>query len=310
MAEARPADRSSADTSGADGSPADVIQAVRHAYDELTKSQKRIAEAIVDDPEFVAFATVDKMASRLDVSPSTVVRFTYRLGLSGYQDLQERVRTLVRAQMRTAVADGEEADVLDHLGDTAARRSLEQDLDHLRRTVAGLEPATLAAAIDLLADARRILVSGDGTAYGVAHFLTLALGRTRGQVDLVRADGDSVGRLVDIGADDAMVAFTFPPYATTVLRTVRWAKGRGVKVIGVTDSPISPVGQVVDIVLPTLVSGVGPQNTLVAAMAVSNALLNGLVARSQDRALTRYGTVGRLMDEWDNYVLSGGDEDR
>jgi DNA-binding MurR/RpiR family transcriptional regulator len=285
----------------------DVIQAVRHAYDELTKSQKRIAEAIVDDPEFVAFATVDKMASRLDVSPSTVVRFTYRLGLTGYQDLQERVRTLVRSQMRSATADVDELDLLGHLGDTAFRHSFEQDLDHLRRTIAGLDPAVLEEAIELLVSARRVLVAGDGTAYGVAHFLSLALDRTRGQTDLVRADGDSVGRLVDITSDDVMVAFTFPPYASTVLRAVRWANSRGVRVVGITDSPISPVGQLVDVVLPTLVSGIGPQNTLVAAMAVANALLNGVVLKIQDRALARYGTVGKLMDEWDNYVLRGED---
>lgn len=289
--------------------PADVIQAVRHAYDELTKSQKRIAEAIVDDPEFVAFATVDKMASRLEVSPSTVVRFTYRLGLTGYQDLQERVRTLVRSQMRSAAGDGDEGEVMGHLGDTAFRRSFEQDLDHLRRTVAGLDPATLDHAVELITGARRVLVAGDGTGYGVAHFLTLALGRTRGEADLVRADGDSVGRLVDVGPEDVMVAFTFPPYATTILRAVRWAKGRGVSVVGITDSPISPVGQLVDVVLPTLVSGIGPQNTLVAAMAVANALLNGVVLRIQDRALARYGTVGRLMDDWDNYVLKAADDE-
>jgi DNA-binding MurR/RpiR family transcriptional regulator len=288
--------------------PSDVIQAVRRAYDELTRSQKRIAEAIVDDPEFVAFATVDKMASRLGVSPSTVVRFTYRLGLTGYQDLQERVRILVRSHMRSATADVDEAEVLSHLGDTAARRSFEQDLDHLRRTIAGLDPGTLEQAIAMLVSARRILVAGDGTAYGVAHFLTLALNRTRGQADLVRADGDSVGRLVDIGSEDVMVAFTFPPYASTVLRAVRWAKSRKVQVIGVTDSPISPVGQLVDVVLPTLVSGIGPQNTLVAAMAVANALLNGLVLRIQDRALARYATVGQLMDDWDNYVLKAGED--
>jgi DNA-binding MurR/RpiR family transcriptional regulator len=296
------------ETIPAGSQPADVIQAVRHAYDELTKSQKRIAEAIVDDPEFVAFATVDKMASRLDVSPSTVVRFTYRLGLTGYQDLQERVRTLVRSQMRSATAEGDEADVLGHLGDSAFRRSFEQDLDHLRRTIAGLDPATLDQAVDLLVGARRVLVAGDGTAYGVAHFLTLALDRTRGDTALVRADGDSVGRLVDVGPDDVMVAFTFPPYASTVLRAVRWARGRDVRIVGVTDSPISPVGQLVDVVLPALVSGIGPQNTLVAAMAVANAVLNGVVLRIQDRALARYGTVGRLMDDWDNYVLKGSED--
>lgn len=291
-----------------DSTSPDVIQAVRRSYDELTRSQKRIAETIVDDPEFVAFATVDKMASRLDVSPSTVVRFTYRLGLTGYQDLQERVRALVRSQMRSATADDDEVQVLAHLGDTAARRSFEQDLDHLRRTIAGIESADLERAVSMLVSARRVLVSGDGTAFGVAHFLTLALNRTRGQADLVRADGDSVGRLVDVSDRDVMVSFTFPPYASTVLRTVRSVHSRGVRVVGVTDSPISPVGQLVDVVLPTLVSGIGPQNTLVAAMAVANALLNGVVVQIQDRALERYATVGSLMDEWDAYVLKGQDE--
>lgn len=286
----------------------DVIQAVRRSYDDLTRSQKRIAETIVDDPEFVAFATVDKMASRLDVSPSTVVRFTYRLGLSGYQDLQERVRVLVRSQMRSATADIDEPQVLAHLGDSAARRSFEQDLDHLRRTISGMEAADLERAVGMIASARRVLVSGDGTAFGVAHFLTLGLNRTRGQADLVRADGDSVGLLVDVSERDVMVAFTFPPYASTVLRTVRSARSRGVAVIGVTNSPISPVGQVVDVVLSTLVSGIGPQNTLVAAMAVANALLNGVIVEIQDRALERYATVGNLMDEWDAYVLKGGEE--
>ena len=291
-----------------EGLNSDVIQAVRRTYDELTRSQKRIAEAIVDDPEFVAFATVDKMASRLDVSPSTVVRFTYRLGLTGYQDLQERVRLLVRSQMRSASADVNEDHVLAHLGDTAYARSFGQDLDHIRRTIALLDAGVLDRAIDLLASARRVLVAGDGTAYGVAHFMSLALDRTRGQAILVRADGESVGRLVDIGPDDVMLAFTFPPYASTVLRSVQWANQRGVHVVGVTDSPISPVGQLVDVVLPTLVSGIGPQNTLVAAMAVANALLNGVVLKIQDRALERYGTVSKLMDEWDNYVLKSTDE--
>jgi DNA-binding MurR/RpiR family transcriptional regulator len=287
---------------------ADVIQAVRRTYDELTRSQKRIAEAIVDDPEFVAFATVDKMASRLDVSPSTVVRFTYRLGLTGYQDLQERVRKLVRSQMRSATSEVDEGHVLAHLGDSAFARSFAQDLDHVRRTISGLDFDVLERAIELLASARRVLVAGDGTAYGVAHFMSLALDRTRGQSYLVRADGESVGRLVDIGTDDVMIAFTFPPYASTVLHSVQWANQRGVRVVGVTDSPISPVGQLVDVVLPTLVSGIGPQNTLVAAMAVANALLNGVVLRIQDRALERYGTVSRLMDEWDNYVLKSSDD--
>ena len=79
---------------------ANVLTDMRHSYKDLTLSQKRIAELIVEDPEFVAFATVEKLALRLGVSPSTVVRFAYRVGLSGYPELQQKVRDVVRTQMR------------------------------------------------------------------------------------------------------------------------------------------------------------------------------------------------------------------
>lgn len=286
----------------------DVIQAVRRGYDELTRSQKLIAEAIVEDPEFVAFATVDKMAAKLGVSPSTVVRFTYRLGLTGYQDLQERVRTLVRSQMRSSSANVDEGQVLAHLGGSTFGRSFKQDLDHLRRTISGLDEVALTGAVDMLVSARRVLVTADGSGYSVAYYTNLVFDRVRGNVGLLRADAESAGRLADLTSEDVVLAFTFPPYASTSLRVVRWAKKQGARAIAVTDSPISPVGQIVDTVLPAIVSGIGPHNTMVAAMAVANALLNGLVLRNRERALQRYATVTDLMNEWDLYVLKSGDE--
>ena len=77
-----------------------MLRDLQESYAALTQSQKRIAEAIVDDPEFVAFATIDKFASRLGVASSTIVRFAYRLGLEGYPDLQFHVRELVKTRMR------------------------------------------------------------------------------------------------------------------------------------------------------------------------------------------------------------------
>lgn len=285
-----------------------VIQALRDSYDELTRSQKRIAEAIVEDPEFVAFATVDKMAGRLGVSPSTVVRFTYRLGLTGYQDLQERVRTLVRSQMRSSAAAADERGVVAHLSETAYASSLEHDLANLRQTAAGLERVQLDRAVDLIGDARRVIVVADGTAASVASYVTLVLGRTRGHVDELRGGMDSLGRLVDVEPADAVIAITFPPYASTVLRAARWAKKQSASLIALTDSPVSPVGQIADVGLPVRVSGIGPHNTMVAAMAVANALLNQLYLRRQERAIERYAVITGLMDEWDLGVLKSDNE--
>ncbi|MBX3030218.1 MAG: MurR/RpiR family transcriptional regulator [Chloroflexi bacterium] len=287
--------------------PPNVIAELRRSYDELTQSQKRIAEAIVEDPEFVAFATVDKMAARLGVSPSTVVRFAYRLGLDGYQELQDRVRQLVRSQIRANAApvEGDRAQTA-HLGETIYARSFEHDLENLRRSILNITIEDLERAVTILTDARRIFVLGGQTSHSVASYSSLVLDRMRGDVTLLSADASVAPQLLSLTEDDALLVFTFPPYASHTVRVTRHAKRQGAAVIAVTDTPISPVGQLVDVVLPVLASGVSAQNSFVSAMAVANALLNGVVARSST-ALDRYRRIVGLMDEWDVFVLKGTD---
>ena len=287
--------------------PQDVISELRRGYDELTQSQKRIAEAIVEDPEFVAFATVDKMAARLGVSPSTVVRLAYRIGLNGYQDLQDRVRVLVRSQMRSNVLPaGGEPGLTTHLGDSVFARSFDHDLEILRRTIVGLNVEDLDRAVTILLEARRVYVVGGTTSHSVAYYAALALDRMRGEIHLLAGDPASAAPLLSITDEDALLVLTFPPYAQGSLRITNWARSQGAQVVAVTDTPISPVGQRVDVVLPTLVSGLSTQNSFVAAMAVVNALLNGVVSQSPE-AMERYGRIMALLNEWDVFVLKGDD---
>ena len=286
----------------------DVVTELRHRFDELTQSQKRIAEAIVEDPEFVAFATVDKLASKLGVSPSTVVRFAYRLGLEGYQDLQARVRVRVRSQLRTSVGDGGEARMTSHLGDSVFARSFDHDVANLRKTVVGLSSEDLDRAVDVIASARHVHVIGAVTSFAVAYYAALALDRIRGETTLLNGEDHALAsQLVALRPNDALLIYTFPPYASSSLRAAKWAHRQKAQLIAVTDTPISPVGQLVQIVLPTIASGVGAQNSLVAAIAVTNALLNGVTLARKTDALERYGRVMKLMNDWDQFVLKPDD---
>lgn len=286
----------------------DVVETVRSRYDGLTTSQKRIAEAIVEDPEFVAFATVDKLASRLGVAASTIVRFAYKLELEGYQDLQARVRAQVRRQFRSASELGDSTTITTHLGASALAASLTRDVDQLRRTVQAVDPAGLERSATALAEADHVYVSGELTSYSLAYFTAIALGRARDHVRLVRADALGAAALLDIGSGDVVLAYTFPPYARNVLRVIDWARQCNATTIGITDASISPVGQRVDIVLPALSAGVGPQNTLVPALALANALVNAVVLRDDQRSLDRHHATTAMANKWDLFVL-GADHD-
>jgi DNA-binding MurR/RpiR family transcriptional regulator len=271
-------------------------------YADLTQAQKRIAEAIVENPEFVAFATVDKLSAKLGIASSTIVRFAYRLGLDGYPELQERVRVLVRSRMRGAESDGQADTSVAHLGDSTAATSLRHDLDNLRHTITELDVATLDKAIGIIGSARRVFFAGGLASGSLAEYAATTFNRLRGN-SRVLGHGDSAAEILDLTGEDALVVFCFPPYASQTLRILEAARRQGVVVVGITDSPISPMGKV-DVTLTSRVSGIGPQNSLVAPMAIINVLLNGVAAGSPGSA-DRYRQIFGLLDEWNSFFLKG-----
>jgi DNA-binding MurR/RpiR family transcriptional regulator len=283
----------------------DVIEELRRRYDRLTQSQKRIAEYIIAHSHAVAFSTVDQMAAQLNVNPSTIVRFTYRLGLDGFPDLQERMRELLRGQLART---GDPISVAGHLEGTSFGASLSRDWQNLHHTIAGLDAAVFARAVNILSRARRVYVVAGFSTFPIANYFAIILDRLRSDISLLASnDAFATPRLVEMKAEDCLVAFTFPRYASATHRMVVWAKENKAKVVAVTDSPISAVGQIADVVLLAASAGPGMQNSLVAPLAVANALLNGVAAAKGTSALERYGRHDHLMKRWDAFLLKLGE---
>ena len=279
----------------------DVMTELQKNYADLTQAQKRIAEAIVDNPEFVAFATVDKLSARLGIASSTIVRFAYRLGLDGYPELQERVRVLVRSRLRGADDAGDDSSIA-HLGESTAAASLRHDLDNLRNTVSELDAATLDKAVDVICRARRVFFTGGLASGPLAEYTAHTFNRLRGGAQVLGL-GDTAAEILGLTPEDALVVFSFPPYASQTLQILDAARKRGVVVVGITDSLISPLGKV-DVTLTSRVSGVGPQNSLVGPLAIINVLLNGVAAKNPGSA-DRYRQIFGLLDEWNAFFLKG-----
>lgn len=287
-----------------------VIEELRRRYDRLTHSQKRIAEYIVDHSQAVAFSTVDQMATQLDVNPSTIVRFCYRLGLNGFPDLQERMRQLVRGQLSRAGDQVESEPGSGHLQGTSFGASLSRDLQNLQRTVMGLSLEDLNSAVDQIVTARRVYVIAAHSTHSVAHYFSLVLSRLRGDTfNIVADEGVSGVRIAEISAQDCLVAFTFPRYAVMTQRVAQWARENDASIVAVTDTPISAVGQIANTVLLAASAGPGMQNSMIGPMAVANALLNGVIAAKGTSALDRYGRSDSLLNRWNTFLLELDDTD-
>jgi DNA-binding MurR/RpiR family transcriptional regulator len=290
---------------------ADIFAELRRQYDRLTPSQKSIAEYVIEHAQEVAFSTVDQMAERVDVNPSTIVRFAYRLGLNGFTDLQERMQELVRGQLSRTGDPISESQAAGHLEGTSFGTSLSHDWQNLHHTIAGLDAAAFDHAVNALGRARRVYVVAEFWTFSVAQYFALVLDRLRSNISLLASnDMFALPRLVEIKSEDCVLAFTFPPYAKATYHVAMWAKEHKAKVIAVTNSPISALGKIGDVVLLADSTGTGPQNSLVASIAVANALLNGVAAAKGTSALKRYSRHTRMMDRWDAFLLKLGNPDR
>ena len=65
------------------------------------------------------------------------------------------------------------------------------------------------------------------------------------------------------------------------------------------------VGQIADLVLIASTAGTGlQQNSLVAPMAISNALLNSVGVAKGASALERYGRRNAMMNRWDAFLMT------
>lgn len=289
----------------------DVIEEMRRRYDHLTHSQKRIAEYIVENSQAVAFSTIDQMAEQLNINASTIVRFTYRLGLKGFPDLQDRIRELVKGQLYRAAEPMDKSQVTAHLAGTSFGASLQHDLQNLHRTIQRLSLEDLEAAVQHIIRARRVYVTARFSSYALAHFFGLILSRLRTNVVLLDGDaGFSAVQIDEMDSKDCVVAFTYPRYGTLTLQIAQWAKKRRAVIVALTDTPISAVGQIADTVLLTSSGGIGMQNSLVAPMAVASALLNGIAAAGGSDVLERYSRQDRILEDWKALQLHEDDDER
>ena len=98
--------------------PAAPIEAAGHQtlsayiqarFDEFSRSQKDVAQYIVDHLDEVAFQTAEELARRANTSSSTVVRFSQALGFEGFPELQGQAREEYRRRVAaglTGTPDG------------------------------------------------------------------------------------------------------------------------------------------------------------------------------------------------------------
>ncbi len=279
----------------------DILAAIQRRKNAFSKGQRLLAQYILEAYDKAAFMTASRLGKTVGVSESTVVRFAAELGYDGYPSMQKAMREMVLNRL-TSVQRLEVAS--DRIGNQdVVSMVLQSDADKLRQTDDLLDRAEFRAAVDAILQGKRIYVVGARSAAPLASFLGYYLNFMFGNVHVVTVSGSSemFEKLVDIGEEDVLISFSFPRYSAATAKGAHYCRTTGAKVIGITDSRLSPLGQHCDYVLLAKSDMVSLVDSIVAPLSVVNALLVALASGREQSLAKTFDTLERVWAEYNVY---------
>ena len=278
----------------------DILSVLQERATTFSKGQRAIARYITESYDKAAFMTASKLGRTVGVSESTVVRFAVDLGYDGYPTMQKAMQEMVLNRL-TSVQRIEVAN--DRIGDQdILSLVLQSDMEQLRKTVSSVDRNDFSAAVNAILDARRIYVLGVRSASALASFLGYYLNLMFEDVHTITASGTGqvLEKLISAGPDDVVIAFSYPRYSTSTVTGASFCHSKGAKIVAMTDSRTSPLGQTSDFVLQTKSDMASLVDSLVAPLSVVNALVVALAARREEKLAK---TFSRLEEIWEKYQV-------
>lgn len=285
---------------------AKVLQRLREGYDQLTKTEKKLAGYLQSRPDCLVLETAATIAGNVGISPMTVGRFLRKLGFDGLSD--------VRHQLKAGLYGPDGADLwsIDRRYQAFTRRdkehfslqdSLEAELAAIRQAYEITTTPLWARTVDSFANADRVFVSGLHMARGLALEFVSRLEYIRPGVHL--ADGQN-GHYADVLLDDAgRVAFLlidFYRYDKATQRAAELARKRGHEVHIVADDYCLWAHKITDRVfnLPTS-TGLYWHSTA-AISALLNLLVNDVIRELGKAVPKRIDKVLQAQKSFDQFA--------
>ncbi len=265
----------------------DVILLIRENYDSFSKSHRKLADFILENPSEAAYLSINELSQKISVSPATITRFARRLNFQGYPELQ---RGLYELQKRQAPF-GQLKSLL--RGETAAPDPhpdpLQWAIQNNIRLLEGLyTPQTRAAfqrAQELLRRARTIYIVGLRSSYATAYYLFFMLQQMLGNVRLLNVSPSELPTaLMDVRAEDCLIVVSYARYTRASYDIVSHFHQKGCGIVAITDSLTSPIALKSTEVL---IAANGENFSPVAAITLCNSLITSLGRMDAQRTLER-----------------------
>lgn len=265
----------------------------------FTRGHQRLADYISKHMDDIAFMVEEDLAQACQLSISTVSRFWAEVGSKNLKEFKQRVKDEVllapSRKLQSAfdkVSDG-----------TGAAANVLATAEYLRQSADRLEQADFEAAARLLGTAGTVHIYGPGSAESLTALMDFRLTRFGVPVRrLTRGGHELFDQLIHVREQDAIVLFGFVSESPEMAVLLDFAKERGCRTLLITDLVVSGMLGKADVQLYTARGELWEFHSMVAPVAVIEALMAAVGKQREEQALQNGEELHRLRRQYQKWL--------
>ena len=282
-----------------------VLDRLTEEWDALTPEAQKAARYVLENPADVGVSTVREIAEAARVKPNTFVRMARQVGFEGYEDFRAPFRDAIR---KGAVSFPDRARWLQDIRKSGDLGGLYADMAegamrNLEETFAAIDAEALKSAAEAIWASRQVFTLGVGVNNANARNFTYLASTGMTQFHAIPRPGSTaVDDLAWADGRDVLIAMTCRPYRAEVVEAVRIAQEQGLTIVGLSDSPASPIIRAAH--HGFVVAADTPQffPSSVSTLAVMETLLSFVIAVASDEIVERVETFHRRRHQLGIYA--------
>jgi DNA-binding MurR/RpiR family transcriptional regulator len=227
-----------------------LVATLRSLYPSLTESERRIADAVLQEPEAIVRLSGRELARRSDTSETVLFGLVRKLGAQGFKEfklglLRDEVAEQARAELGIFNVPVQSSSPLP-VQVQAVLQAYASNLEATGRLLAGEPLDTVAEAIG---SASLVTLLGMGASLSVATLAENVLARLGVPVRLSLDSHQQLLQMLQVGAGQAVVAFSYSGETRETVEALGVAHDAGARTIAMTAFVPSSVSKVADLVV-------------------------------------------------------------
>ena len=218
----------------------DLFEKIVKVYPGLSPKKRRVADFIIKDHKKVFMMTAREIAAACDVSEPTIIRFANDLGFSGYMEFVQYMKGLLHIEL-TAVERLQKASRQSNETGTLNKycQNAIEYLENLMNSTSDQDLKKIAAAI---CRAETVYVVGYRASAALAYYFGYLLKKIRDNVFIdTSLSWETRDMIARDGKNSLMFVLGFPRYPRKTIELMKYAASFNVKIIGLSDTPKSPI---------------------------------------------------------------------